>query len=148
MIFVVLPQVEILDFAGPLQALTEANRASGARERYRIRVCATRPRIVTDQGVVLTDLEPLPEHAGDALVIVPGVPYRATEKIERKVIRWIADAARDGAHMASVCTGAFVLGEAGLLDGRRCTTHWSRTAELARRFPRARVLDDRLYVTD
>ena len=145
MIFVVLPQVEILDFAGPLQALTEANRA---RERYRIRVCATRSRIVTDQGVVLSDLEPLPEHAGDALVIVPGTPYRATEKIERTVIRWIADAARGGAHMASVCTGAFVLGEAGLLDGRRCTTHWSRTADLARRFPRARVLDDRLYVTD
>jgi transcriptional regulator GlxA family with amidase domain len=144
-IFVLLPQVEILDLAGPLQTLSEANRA---RERYRIRLCATTPRIVTDQGVVLSELEPLPEAPGNALVIVPGMPYRTTEKIERKVTRWIADAARGGAHMASVCTGAFVLGEAGLLDGRRCTTHWSRTAELARRFPRARVLDDRLYVTD
>ncbi|MFL6247670.1 MAG: GlxA family transcriptional regulator [Thermoanaerobaculia bacterium] len=141
----VLPEVEILDFAGPLQALSEANRA---RERYRIRVCATRPRIESHQGVVLSDLEPLPDRVGDALVIVPGMPYHATQKLERKVTRWIADVARAGAHMASVCTGAFVLGEAGLLDGRRCTTHWSRTAELARRFPRARVLEDRLYVTD
>jgi transcriptional regulator GlxA family with amidase domain len=144
-IFVIVPEVEILDFAGPLQALSEANRG---RSRYRIRICATRPRIVSHQGVVLSDLEPLPDPASDALVIVPGMPYHATLKIERKITRWIVNAARAGAHIASVCTGAFVLGEAGLLDGRRCTTHWSRTAELARRYPRARVLDDRLYVTD
>lgn len=140
-----LPEVEILDLAGPLQTLSEANRS---RQRYRIRLCATKPRIVTDQGLVLSELEPLPEMTGNALVIVPGMPYRATEKIERKVTRWIANAAKQGAHIASVCTGAFVLGEAGLLDDRRCTTHWSRTKELARRFPRARVLDDRLYVTE
>jgi transcriptional regulator GlxA family with amidase domain len=144
-IFVLLPEVEILDFAGPLQTLSEANRT---RERYRIRLCAPHPRIVSDQGVVLSELEPLPDGVGDALVVVPGMPYAATQRIERKVTRWIADASSGGAHMASVCTGAFVLGEAGLLDGRRCTTHWSRTSELARRFPRARVLDDRLYVTD
>jgi transcriptional regulator GlxA family with amidase domain len=144
-IFVVVPEVEILDFAGPLQALSEANRT---RQRYRIRICATRPRIVSHQGAVLSDLEPLPDLVGDALVVVPGMPYHATEKLERKVTRWVANAARAGAHIASVCTGAFVLGEAGLLDGRRCTTHWSRTAELARRYPRTRVLEDRLYVTD
>jgi transcriptional regulator GlxA family with amidase domain len=142
---VLLPEVEILDFAGPLQALSEAN---AARDRYRIRICAPSPRIVSHQGVVLSDLEPLPDDVGDALVVVPGMPYAATQRLERKVTRWVADAARAGAHMASVCTGAFVLGEAGLLDGRRCTTHWSRTSELARRFPRARVLEDRLYVTD
>jgi transcriptional regulator GlxA family with amidase domain len=141
-IFLVLPEVEILDLAGPLQTLSEA------RDRYRIRICATRPRIASHQGVVLSDLEPLPEHAGDALVVVPGMPYAATQRIERKVTRWLANASREGAHIASVCTGAFALGEAGLLDGKRCTTHWSRISELARRFPRARVLEDRLYVTD
>ena len=145
MIFVVLPRVEILDFAGPLQAFSEANRS---RERYRIRICSTRPRIESDQGVVLSDLEPLPENIGDALVVVPGMPYASTERVERKVTRWLADVARNGAHVASVCTGAFVLGEAGLLEDKRCTTHWSRTSELARRFPRARVLEDRLYITD
>lgn len=145
MIFVVLPEVEILDLAGPLQALSEANRA---RVRYRIRICATRPRIESHQRVVLSDLEPLPDDAGDALVVMPGMPYTATQRVERKVARWLANAARGGAHIASVCTGAFIVGEAGLLDGRRCTTHWSRTTELAQRFPRARVLDDRLYVTD
>lgn len=145
MIFVVLPQVEILDLAGPLQTLHEANRG---RERYRIRLCATTRQIVSAQGVTLSDLDPLPEDAGDALVIVPGMPYAATLKIERAVTRWLARAARGGAQMASVCTGSFALAEAGLLDGRRCTTHWSRTAELARRFPKARVLTDRLFVND
>jgi transcriptional regulator GlxA family with amidase domain len=144
-IFVVLPQVEILDLAGPLQAFAEANRG---RERYAIRICSPRPRIVSHQLVVLADLEPLPDVARNALVVLPGMPYAATEKIDRKVTRWLEKAARGGAHIASVCTGAFVVGEAGLLDGRRCTTHWSRTAELARRFPHARVLDDRLFVTD
>ncbi|HET8799039.1 MAG TPA: DJ-1/PfpI family protein [Thermoanaerobaculia bacterium] len=145
MIFVVLPQVEILDLAGPLQAFHEAN---ASRVRHRIRLVAPRERIETHHGVVLADLDPLPESAGEALVIVPGMPYARTEKLDRGVVRWLARAAREGAHLASVCTGAFVLGEAGLLDGRRCTTHWSRTGELARRFPRARVLVDRLFVSD
>lgn len=145
MIFVVLPEFEILDLAGPLQALSEANRS---RARYRIRLCATRERMHSSQGLVLSELEPLPDVPGDALVIVPGMPYAATEKIERRVTRWLVKAAEAGAHIASVCTGAFALGEAGLLDGLRCTTHWSRTAELARRFPRAHVLTDRLFVSD
>ncbi|HEX7829293.1 MAG TPA: DJ-1/PfpI family protein [Thermoanaerobaculia bacterium] len=140
-----LPQVEILDLAGPLQAFYEAN---ATRARYRVRVCSPRERIESHHGVVLADLDPLPDDAGDALVIVPGMPYARTEKLDRGVVRWLTRAARGGAHIASVCTGAFVLGEAGLLDGRRCTTHWSRTTELAKRFPRARVLVDRLFVTE
>ncbi len=141
-----LPEVEILDLAGPLQAFSEAN---GGRKRYRIRLCATRERIESHQGVALAGLDPLPDDVGeDALVVVPGMPYAATQQLERSVTRWLATSARAGAHLASVCTGAFALGEAGLLDDRKCTTHWSRTSELARRYPRARVLEDRLYVTD
>lgn len=147
MIFIVLPEVEILDFAGPLQALSEANRG---RERYRIRICATRERVRSHQGVTLANLDPLPADPASegALVVVPGMPYHATEKIDRAVTRWLRASAENGAQVTSVCTGAFALGEAGLLDGRRCTTHWSRTSELARRYPQARVLTDRLYVGD
>ena len=143
--FVLLPEVEILDLAGPLQALGEANRSYA---RYRIRLCSTRDRVRSDQGLVLADLEPLPDVDGNTLIVVPGMPYAATQKIDRRAVRWLKDAARSGAHLASVCTGAFVLGEAGLLDDKRCTTHWSRTNELAQRFPNARVLTDRLFVTD
>lgn len=136
-----LPEVEILDFAGPLQAFSEA-------KRYRIRLCATRERIVSAQGLVLSELQPLPDVDANALIVVPGMPYKATLKIERAVTRWLVEASRAGAQVTSVCTGAFALGEAGLLDGRKCTTHWSRTGYLAERFPRARVLEDRLFVTD
>ena len=135
-----LPEVEILDLAGPLQAFAEA--------RYPVRLCATKPKIHSHQGVTLSDLEPLPDVDANALVVVPGMPYAATQRVERAVTRWLVQAARGGAHIASVCTGAFILGEAGLLDGRECTTHWSRTGELAKRFPRADVLEDRLFVTD
>ena len=140
MIFVLLPEVEVLDLAGPLQAFAEA--------RYRTRLCATQENIRSHQGLLFAGLEPLPEVTADSLVIVPGMPYARTVSIERRVTRWLAAAASKGSSIASVCTGAFALGEAGLLDGRRCTTHWARTGELARRYPKARVLEDRLYVTD
>ena len=143
-VFLILPEVEILDLAGPLQAFHEAARS----HPFRIRICATRDEVPSHQGVTLSRLEPLPEvNAGD-LIVVPGMPYRATEHVEREVIRWLRRAAAIGAHISSICTGAFILGEAGLLDGRRCTTHWTRIGELRRRYPSARVLDNRLYVTD
>ena len=141
MIFLLLPQVELLDLAGPMQAFFETRR-------YRIRSCATTPRVQSDQGLWLADLEPLPEVTADDLVIVPGMPYAATAKVDRAVLRWLKTAAAAGAELASVCTGAFILGQAGLLDGRRCTTHWSRTGELTRLFPTARVLTNRLFVSD
>jgi transcriptional regulator GlxA family with amidase domain len=128
-----------------LQAFYEAN---ATRARYRVRVCAPKAQIVSHHGLVLADLQPLPVEAGNALVIVPGMPYARTERVDRAVVRWLIRAAKGGAHLASVCTGAFVLGEAGLLNERTCTTHWSRTADLSRRYPRARVLEDRLFVTD
>lgn len=145
MIFVLLPEVEILDLAGPLQAFHEAN---AAEQRFAIRTCALTPRLRTDQGLVLADLEPLPEVGEGDLVVVPGMRYRATLRVDRSVIRWLKTSAAAGAHLASICTGAFILGEAGLLDGRRCTTHWARSTELRQRFPRARVVENRLFVSD
>jgi len=145
LLFLILPEVEILDLGGPLQAFGEANRDS---PRYRIRFCGPRADIRTSQGLELANIEPLPDAAGDVTIVIPGMPYRVTEHIERSVIRWLKASAAAGADIASVCTGAFVAGEAGLLDGRRCTTHWSRTRELQCRFPAARVMTNRLYVTD
>ena len=146
MIFLALPGLEILDLAGPLQAFSEANRSI---QRFRLATVSTKDRVLTDQGVVLAELEPLPSEVGpESLVVVPGMPYLMTQKLERAAVRWLRRAHDNGAQIASVCTGSFVLGEAGLLEGRRATTHWSRIAELRQRFPRATVLDDRLFVSD
>lgn len=144
-LFLALPDLEILDLAGPLQAFHEAN-ACGAG--YRVLVVSTSPRVRTDQGLALADLEPLPEPAATDLVIVPGVRMASLDAVEPAALAWLREAHGRGAHIGSVCTGAFLLGRAGLLDGRQCTTHWSRTDDLRRRFPAARVLTDRLFVHD
>ena len=79
----------------------------------------------------------------------PGVRRRAPRAAYRpspEVVEALRAAVDRGARVLSVCTGAFVLGEAGLLDGRECTTHWMHTDELARRYPRATVVPEVLYV--
>ena len=145
MIFLALPDVEILDLAGPLQAFSEANALS---PRYDVRTVSTHREVPTAQGVSLSGLLELEPVQAGSIVVIPGVKYAATQSAPAKVIRWIRDAYAAGATIASVCTGSFLLGDAGLLDGRRCTTHWSRVDDLARRFPKARVLTDRLFVRD
>jgi len=78
---------------------------------------------------------------------VPGFAIRKNPP-PASLVRWLRDAASSGAQIGSICTGAFVLGQAGLLDGRQCTTHWKRVVELQRAFPRAKVVADRLFVRD
>jgi transcriptional regulator GlxA family with amidase domain len=144
-IFVLCPDVEILDLAGPVQVFHEANRCGGD---YRVLACATRPKLRTDQGIWLSDLEPLPAPGTDDLVMVPGFRMASLGQVEPEVLAWLRQAHALGAHVASICTGAFVLGRAGLLAGRQCTTHWTRVDDLRTGFPAARVLTNRLFVDD
>jgi transcriptional regulator GlxA family with amidase domain len=80
------------------------------------------------------------------LVVVPGHPIHSA--VPEAVHRALRNAVDRGAYVMSLCSGAFVLGEAGLLDGRRCTTHWRYAADLAARFPAAHVTPNALYVED
>jgi transcriptional regulator GlxA family with amidase domain len=92
-------------------------------------------------------LDPLPEIGPDDLAIVPGfTPGSVTPP--RALIRWLKKSYDRGADMSSVCTGAFALAQAGLLQNRRCTTHWKRTGELQKLYPSTHVLADRLFVED
>jgi len=94
--------------------------------------------VVVDRGL---------DRAGTAdLVIVPASPYDAPASAA--VQQLLRETVARGARVLSVCSGAFVLADAGLLEGRRCTTHWMHTAELAERVPTATVLPDVLYVED
>ncbi|MGC5346189.1 GlxA family transcriptional regulator [Streptomyces sp. DT24] len=117
---------------------------------------------VHDFAVVSGDGPVLSTHAGfsvstpygldrleeaDLIAVPAGGAFRDREYPE-ETLDALRAAVERGARVLSVCTGAFMLGAAGLLDGRRCTTHWSHAAELARRFPGATVEPDVLYVDD
>ena len=144
-VFVLFDGCEVLDVAGPLQAFHEAAAYGTA---YDVGYAALAPTVRTAQGLVFADLAPLPDDLapGDR-VIVPGyTPGQSTPP--PALAAWVRRAAEAGAQVCSVCTGTFVLGEAGLLDGRHCTTHWKRVRELQARFPHATVVGDRLFVED
>ncbi len=143
-IFVYFPHCEVLDFAGPLQAIHELNAyVSG---KYEIVHCGVSQSATAAQGLVLGALQPLPEARADDCIFVPGFPVNLG--IPRGLARWLKSSERAGARIFAVCTGAFVLAQAGLLDGRRCTTHWKRTNELQQRFPECTVQTGRLFVRE
>ncbi|HET6229280.1 MAG TPA: helix-turn-helix domain-containing protein [Longimicrobiaceae bacterium] len=142
--FALFPGAEILDFAGPVQALWEAASLGAG---YEVAYCGATPAVRTAQGLEMCGLEPLPDVRDDDWVFVPGFPVMQMGP-PRELVEWLRGVGQTQARICSVCTGTFALGEAGLLDGRRCTTHWKRAALLQQRFPRARVLDDRLFVED
>ncbi|MGW5676657.1 GlxA family transcriptional regulator [Streptomyces sp. NPDC003860] len=125
---------------------------------YEMRLCGTRdgvgqPGVADVSGVGLTLRTPygLDGLEGADTVIVPSVPDPCVEEgrpLPPELITALRRASDSGARMVSLCTGAFALAEAGLLDGRRATAHWMHTAQLARRYPKVEVDDSVLYVDD
>jgi AraC family transcriptional activator FtrA len=141
-----MPNVAMFEL-GVVCEVFGTDRAADGFPTYEFNLCTPDGGPVrTRSGFTLVpdaDLSPL---ADADLVAVPAHPIDSpTPDAALDALR--AAAAR-GAYVLSVCSGAFVLGEAGLLDGRRCTTHWKFADELARRFPRADVQCNRLYVAD
>ena len=131
----------------PLQTIWQAD--TDGVQPYAPRVVAAGASLVTASaglGLVAAPL-PDPETALDTLVVAggPGVHDAATDPA---VVSWLQARAAKARRVASVCTGAFLLGAAGLLDGRRAATHWAYCAELARKFPTARVELDPIFVRD
>jgi AraC family transcriptional regulator, transcriptional activator FtrA len=112
------------------------------------RVCGERPGepLRTSVAAQLTPAHGLDALEGADLVAVPAAAVR--DDYPPAVLDALRDAAQRGSTLLSVCSGAFVLGAAGLLDGRACTTHWHEAERFARRFPRARLNPDVLFVDD
>jgi transcriptional regulator GlxA family with amidase domain len=94
------------------------------------------------------DLIALPAVGDQRLGQAAGQPARPPQAFPPDLLDALRRAVAHGSRVLSVCSGAFILGEAGLLDGRRCTTHWRHAGELARRYPQAKVDPDVLYVDD
>lgn len=109
-------------------------------------VTADGATVRTNSGFQIVPTADLTALASADLVAVPAHPIGT--RMPEAVLDALRTAYAAGAYVLSVCSGAFLLGEAGLLDGRRCTTHWLYAAELARRFPLAQVAPNSLYVED
>lgn len=117
-------------------------------EWYEFLVCAADPPpLRTCTGFTIDTPYGLEELARADTILVPGWSD-PDHRPSAELVSALQDAHRRGARIASICIGAFVLGEAGLLDDRPCTTHWAYADQLAGRFPHARVDPDVLYVDD
>lgn len=146
-IFLVLQGVELLDLAGPAQVFSVA-ASLGAP--YSLHFCGNMGEARSAQGLFLGQVESLPSLSAQDLIVVAGVALDQLDQplLDTTTRDWLIDAHTNGTRIASTCTGAFVLGEAGLLDNRRCTTHWLVVQDLQQRYPTARVVDSVLYVND
>ncbi|QGZ55215.1 GlxA family transcriptional regulator [Paraburkholderia acidiphila] len=161
-VFAVAPELVLLDACGPVEAFWRAElalraasgtsgSASGAEP------CAYRTTLASVAGGVLPTFAGMPivterldtlDPATIDTLIVPGVPIDDTTALQPELVAWIAAAAPHARRVASVCTGAFYLAAAGLLDGRRAATHWRNAAQLARRFPRVEVDPEPIFIRD
>ncbi len=147
-VFLLVPQVHLLDLAGPVQVFWTA---ADQGYRYDLHYVAEQAEVPTAQGLPVRASVAWPRLASDDLIVVPGwrAPALAdTGPLSRAGLRRLAEHHAAGGTVVSVCAGADVLGRAGLLDGRRCTTHHDVQDELARRYPKATVVRDVLYVLD
>ncbi|MBN3727008.1 GlxA family transcriptional regulator [Burkholderia sp. Ac-20379] len=142
--FFVFPGHEILDLAGPLAAF-DAVRKVAAPQSYAIEVLSEAGGPILSGAGVPVGTTPLARAAPDTLVLVGG---EVEAMLDPAGVRAVKAAAPRASRVASVCTGAFLLAETGLLDGRRATTHWRVAHRLQQRYPAVQVEMDRIFVAD
>ncbi|MGW2376687.1 MULTISPECIES: GlxA family transcriptional regulator [Kitasatospora] len=149
-VFAVFPDFQLLDLTGPHEVFTQAGYLTGGVAIET--VAATPGPVPASSGLAVSPALTIEEFERadapvDTLIAVGGNGVlRACE--DRRFVDWFARTARRARRTASVCSGAFLLGAAGLLDGRRAVTHWSRCAQLVERHPRVTVDPDPIFVRD
>ncbi|SDP11482.1 GlxA family transcriptional regulator [Lentzea jiangxiensis] len=147
-VFLLVPGVHLLDLAGPAQVFSSAADLVGG---YMLSYVGDADTVLSHQGVPLGASTELPSLDADDLVFVPGwrsPKIAGTGHLSERALAWLRSHHAAGGMVASVCAGADALGRAGLLEGRRCTTHHELQEELERRYPRAQVVRDVLFVED
>jgi transcriptional regulator GlxA family with amidase domain len=144
------PAVQLLDVTGPVQVFASANDLaanSGGAPPYRVKLVTQGDESVRSSAGVALTAAPLSRRseALDTLLVAGGEGAEAASD-NPALVKWVRERAARARRVASVCTGAFVLAAAGLLDGRRAATHWKECARLAQRFPAVRVEPDPIFV--
>ncbi len=151
--FILLEHVHLMDLAGPAQVFYEA--ANIGSSGYELLYCSTKRDVLSEQGLAFSRLL-LPEEVklneGD-FIFVPGIDFKSFTEGKlaadiRLIAPWLKKHLQSGVRVSSVCSGSLVLAEAGLLKGRKCTSHWKCIDYMKTNYPNVTVLTDRLYVQD
>ncbi|WP_370372035.1 GlxA family transcriptional regulator [Catenulispora sp. GP43] len=147
-VIVAFDGVQALDVTGPSDVFDFAGRGRPGGG-YEIEVVAPAPVVTTSSGVRIVPHATIDRFRGriDTL-IVAGATGERRDAVDEELISWLRGASRRARRTASVCTGAFLLARAGILDGRKATTHWAACDDLARRYPEITVLPDPIHVRD
>jgi transcriptional regulator GlxA family with amidase domain len=147
-VFLLLPNLHILDLAGPDQAIHEAIDYGAD---FEVIYCGIDEKIVTTSGLPFGKVQHFSEISlqKEDFLIIPGVDYTfLTSSIflkQKELFQWINANYKNGVSVCSICIGAFVLAECGLLDGLNCTTHFKKTNELQKRYPKIKVIENILF---
>lgn len=144
-LMVVFPGFQLLDAAGPLAAFEIASRF--APNAYTLKLAATRPGLTPSSAGVAMPTTAIGRARVDTFLVVGG-NGTADAMRDTTLIRAIVAAPKRARRVASVCSGAFLLAQAGLLDGKSATTHWRRAAQMKRLFPDVRVEPDCIFTRD
>jgi transcriptional regulator GlxA family with amidase domain len=148
--------VEVLDFCGPFEVFSVARRAGGTGEDedklFNVRIIAGERRLIECTGGLLVQPHlALLDGDGEArfdILVVPGGRGTRRERLNERLLDWIAAQDSHGELTTSVCTGAFLLAERGLLDGKRATTHWASVEWMTNQYPKVQMLGDARVVDE
>lgn len=149
----VFDDVEVLDFAGPYEVFTTASRVhhrlhpSESPLFHVVLIGRTRANVRARAGLTVSVDHDFNSHPGLDVLIVPGGAV-AKELANPDVIEWIATRSHSAKLTASVCTGAFLLAKAGLLNAKSATTHWEDIEELRSSFPQIKVVTQRRWIDE
>jgi transcriptional regulator GlxA family with amidase domain len=144
------PGVQLLDVSGPLDVFAEANVQAGA-DVYQLRIVGSAlGTIRSSSGVRLMPDMVIGQKLTEKIdtLLVAGAPNMAEASPDGRVVDWVREVARGVRRYGSVCSGAFLLANAGLLNGRRVTTHWAVADQLAEAYPSVTVDPDAIHVRD
>jgi transcriptional regulator GlxA family with amidase domain len=142
--FLVFPDFQLLDAAGPISAFEIAGRYVPGT--YELRVIAKQPgAVMSTSGASMNAVAMARPGAVDTLIVVGGEGTRPASK-DSRILKFVGACGAKARRVASVCSGAYILAATGLLDGRAATTHWTRSDDFARKFPRVKLDADRIFV--
>ena len=142
----VFPDFQLLDASGPISVFEIAARFAGQPPSIKVLAAAPGP-VRSSSGVEMLARGLKPAGAISTLIVAGGEGVEAAAKSE-ETLALVRALAKRGVRIASVCSGAYILAEAGLLDGRRATTHWRRTRHFLKTYPKVKLEPDRIFVRD